>query len=188
MEEKLQASQYLEKSKLYNSPNINRVQNFSKMNETADGDRKSKETNLRHKLDNAFSDLENLRKALKDIKVKSDNSINQNSNKFSAKNINDYQEKTINFSPRTNHLMSLDNNSIFNDEINGGSRSRSNSNNKTHSFNPYLNQKTERNRNSNYKTPKGSTKSNNHLIIFFCNFIEMKIKIFKKIIFNKLIL
>ena len=67
MEENQHSSQFLERSKIYSSPKLNRVKNYTKSNES-DDNKKTNEKHLRNKLDNAFSDLESLRKALKDIK------------------------------------------------------------------------------------------------------------------------
>ena len=168
MEEKIQSSQYLEKSKHYNSPAINRVKNYTKLNEDNE-DRLKSDKNLRNKLDNAFTDLDSLRKALKDIKYKNENNFPQNSNTFANQenyNFNSSVDKNVNFTPRRNNFGTLNNNnnSIDKDDVNGGSRSRSNSNNKSANY-TYYNNRTERN---NYlKTPKASSKSKIYFFYFF---------------------
>jgi hypothetical protein len=150
MEENQQSSQFLERSKIYSSPKLNRVKNYTKSNES-DDDKKTNEKQLRNKLDNAFSDLESLRKALKDIKFKKENSFaHQNSNKFATNNQNNWEVNPKRFSPNSNAY----NYNNEEDEINGGSRSRSNSNNKSLNYNTYTNRGVDRN--SNYKTPRAN--------------------------------
>lgn len=158
MEEKQHSSQFLERSKIYSSPKANRVKNYKK-SEESDDDRKTNEKHLRNKLDNAFSDLESLRKALKDIKFKNENSFaHQNSNKFSSKGPNNWEAHPRRFSPSTNAY----NYSNDEDDRNGASRSRSNSNNKSLNYNSYVNKGIDKN--SYYKTPKAS---NAKSIIYF---------------------
>jgi len=157
MEEKLYSSKFLEGSKLYNSPKLNRVKNYTKSNEN-DEDRNTNEKHLRNKLDNAFSDLESLRKALKDIKFKNDKSFaNQNSSKLAPKDLNNWEARSRHFSPSNNTY----NYSNDEDDQNGGSRSRSNSNNKSLNYNTFANRAVDRN--SYYKSPKASNAKSNYL-------------------------
>jgi hypothetical protein len=160
MEENQNSNQFLERSKIYSSPKLNRVKTHTKSNESGD-DRKTNEKNLRNKLDNAFSDLESLRTALKDIKYKKENSYaHQNSNKLGPKDVNNWEAKSNRFSPSMNDY----NYTNDEDERNGGSRSRSNSNNKSLNYNSYVNQKVYKN--SYYKTPKANNAKSNFLIFY----------------------
>lgn len=154
MEENHSLNQFQERSKIYNSPNLNRVRNYTKSNDS-DDEKKTSEKNLRYKLDNAFSDLESLRKALKDIKNKNENTyVHQNSNKLNAKNVNNFEARPRRFSPSMNAYNNINDE----DERNGGSRSRSNSNNKSMNFNSFVNQRSDNH--SYHKTPKANkTKS-----------------------------
>lgn len=65
----------------YSSPN---------QNKDSDGNQAPSELNLRNKLNNAFSDLENLRKALKDIRSNNDNVMSGNNVHQKNKNSQKY--------------------------------------------------------------------------------------------------
>lgn len=160
MEEKQYSSQFLERSKIYNSPKLNRVKNYTKSNDS-DDDRKTNENHLRNKLDNAFSDLESLRSALKNIKSKNENSFApKNSNKFEAKEPrNNWEARPTRFSQNANDF----NYSNDEDERNGGSRS--NSKNKSLNYNSsYANRGKDMN--SYYKTPKASNAKSKFSFLF----------------------
>ncbi len=149
--DRMLTTQYKDKSRLNHSPSINRINTYSKGNDIDTGKNDSGK-HLRHKLDNAFSDLESLRKALKDIKHKNENSTVQNTNPFSNNQpINSSIQRRNNFSPKRNNFDNNNINDVY--DRNGGSNSRSNSNKKSVNFNNYRNPRSDMN--DNLKTPKG---------------------------------
>lgn len=162
MEEKTASRQYGEKSKIYHSPSLNRIMNYSKNNDS-DEEQIHSEKNLRNKLDNAFSDLENLRKALKDIKYKTETSFQNNVNILDFNN-SSIKNKTVEFSPTRHSTSNVKKNYDYYYERNGGSASRSSSRKKT------LNFKEDRKR---LLTPKSGSRSKKVLLFqhhqFFLN-------------------
>ena len=86
MEEKFHNSQHLDKSKLYNSSTLSRVKNYSRINDSEGEERNFTQKNIRNKLDDAFSDLDSLRNALKTIKHKNENPNIENTKRLFNKN------------------------------------------------------------------------------------------------------
>lgn len=150
MEEKTHNSQLLNNSKVYNSPTSIRVKNYSKINVSDDKKINFTQKNISNKLNHAFSDLDSLRKALKTIKYKNENTIIEGTKKFINKS-----NRSRYISPKKDNYVSSVNNSYSRDyNMNGGSKSRSNSNDKFNRNRSYLKNKADRY--DYYRTPRGN--------------------------------
>jgi len=156
MEEKRQSRPFFETNK-YGFTGSNLINNNNRLNDSNNEGRKTTEKNIRNKLENAFSDLESLRSALKNIKYKNDSSLAGNSKRISNYENNNWENKSKIITMQNDNNY-LNNNSLNDDYRNGGSRSRSNSKNKSLNYHYNFNQKSERN--NYFRTPKASTKSN----------------------------